>query len=79
MKALGANNALNLDGGSSTALYARGRFLSNPARMLTNVLLVTVRPGDPIPRQVELEALQAEEQWSSQPFQEDDREPAPGN
>lgn len=61
MRRLGANNALNLDGGSSTALYARGRYLSRPARRLTNVLLVGVRPGDPVPEEVELEARQAQE------------------
>lgn len=43
MQKLGAQNALNLDGGSSTGLYAGGRYLSRPARKLTNVLLVTIR------------------------------------
>ncbi|MBT9586408.1 phosphodiester glycosidase family protein [bacterium] len=76
MRSLGAENALNLDGGSSTAMYARGRFVSRPGRRLTNVLLVTVRPGDPIPAEVELEAEQAEEAWS-QPIQDEDLEPAP--
>ncbi|MBS2037181.1 phosphodiester glycosidase family protein [bacterium] len=61
MQALGASDALNLDGGSSTALYARGNYVSQPGRRLTNVLLVTVRPGAPIPKEVELEALQADE------------------
>lgn len=45
MKKLGANDALNLDGGTSTGLYASGKYLSRPGRKLTNVLLVTVRPG----------------------------------
>ena len=40
MKALGAVNALGLDGGSSTALSIRGRIINNPSRRLTNVLLV---------------------------------------
>lgn len=44
MKKLGAENALNLDGGTSTGLYAGGRYWSRPGRKLTNVLLVTVRP-----------------------------------
>lgn len=44
MKALGANDALNLDGGTSTGLYAGGTFFSRPGRKLTNVLLVSVRP-----------------------------------
>ena len=76
MKALGANNALNLDGGSSTAMYARGRFVSKPGRMLTNVLVVTVRPGAPVPEEVEIEAAQAEDEWT-QPAPETDGEPAP--
>lgn len=77
MQSLGASDALNLDGGSSTALYARGRFVSRPGRRLTNVLLVTVRPGAPIPREVELEALQAEESWDDQPTFQEDSGPAP--
>lgn len=44
MRALGAQNAMNLDGGSSTALYAGGRYLAQPTRKLTNVILVTIRP-----------------------------------
>lgn len=44
MRKLGAENALNLDGGSSTGLYAKGRFMSRPQRNLTNVLMVSIRP-----------------------------------
>ncbi|MBX3169907.1 MAG: phosphodiester glycosidase family protein [Candidatus Eremiobacteraeota bacterium] len=76
MQALGASDALNLDGGSSTALYARGNYVSRPGRRLTNVLLVTVRPGAPIPREVELEALQADEN-QLQPENSEDFGPAP--
>jgi hypothetical protein len=76
MRSLGAENALNLDGGSSTAMYARGRFVSRPGRRLTNVLLVTVRPGDPIPEEVRVEAEQAEQEWT-EPLQGEDAEPAP--
>lgn len=65
LQALGASDALNLDGGSSTALYARGRFISKPGRKLTNLVLVTVRPGAPVPQEIELEALQAEENDSA--------------
>lgn len=57
MKALGARYALNLDGGSSTALYAKGRYYSHPRRRLTNVLIVSVRPGDPLPHRVDLEPV----------------------
>jgi len=44
MKALGVNDALNLDGGTSTGLYAQGTYFSKPGRKLTNVLLVSLRP-----------------------------------
>ena len=40
---LGATQAILLDGGSSTAMYARGRFVSRPLRKLTNLLLVYER------------------------------------
>ncbi len=39
MVTLGCSQAMMLDGGSSTALYAKGRFVSNPGRKLTNLLL----------------------------------------
>lgn len=44
MKSLGAKDALNLDGGSSTALYFGGRFVARPKRMLTNVVVVQMLP-----------------------------------
>ena len=44
MKELGAVNAVNLDGGSSTALYCKGRVFNHPARRLTNVILVYDSP-----------------------------------
>lgn len=40
MKSLGAEYAINLDGGASQALYFRGNIISAPERELTNVLLV---------------------------------------
>lgn len=43
MKALGVNNAINLDGGTSTGLYAQGSYISKPGRKLTNVLVVRSR------------------------------------
>lgn len=46
MKALGAKDALNLDGGSSTALYFDGRFVTRPRRMLTNIVAVHLRPAE---------------------------------
>lgn len=39
MRSLGARNAATLDGGGSTALYYRGRYISRPNRRLTTLLL----------------------------------------
>lgn len=39
MQALGARDAVAMDGGSSTAMFYRGRFVSRPGRALTNVLV----------------------------------------
>lgn len=44
MKSLGAKDALNLDGGSSTALYYKGYFVARPRRLLTNIVAVYLRP-----------------------------------
>lgn len=40
MKALGAYQAVALDGGTSTAMYFAGRYIANPGRGLTNVLMI---------------------------------------
>lgn len=40
MKKLGAVQAVSLDGGSSTALYYRGKYLIHPARVLTNIFCI---------------------------------------
>lgn len=40
MRDLGAIDAMNLDGGSSTALYCDGKVPSHPGRRLTNLLVV---------------------------------------
>lgn len=40
MKSIGCYEAMNLDGGSSTALAYRGKVLLKPRRSLTNVLMV---------------------------------------
>jgi len=39
MKALGMENAINLDGGGSTALWYQGGYKAGPGRDLTNVIL----------------------------------------
>ena len=36
---IGAVDAVDLDGGSSTAMYKNGKFITNPGRKLTNVLV----------------------------------------
>lgn len=43
MKALGVTDGINLDGGTSTGLYAQGSYISKPGRKLTNVLVVRSR------------------------------------
>lgn len=40
MRKLGARDAINFDGGGSTALYYNGKVLNEPAARLSNVLLV---------------------------------------
>ncbi|MHB2017245.1 MAG: phosphodiester glycosidase family protein [Candidatus Xenobia bacterium] len=40
MKGLGAEYALNLDGGSSSAMYWNGSVITTPARRLTNILTI---------------------------------------
>ena len=49
MKRLGARDAMNLDGGSSTALYYQGAFVTRPRRLLTNIVGVYLRPKSDSP------------------------------
>ncbi|MEQ2130079.1 phosphodiester glycosidase family protein [Caldanaerobacter subterraneus KAk] len=39
MKQLGAYNAMNLDGGASSGLYFKGKYLTTPGRNLSNALI----------------------------------------
>lgn len=48
MQALGSQEAITLDGGSSTGLWFNGRILSSPSRQLTNVLAVHVRKPEAV-------------------------------
>ena len=41
MKALGATNAINVDGGRSSALYQDNRYLVGPGRLLPNAIVLT--------------------------------------
>ena len=43
MKALGAYDAMNLDGGASSGLYANGRSLQTPGRLVSNAVVVVKR------------------------------------
>jgi hypothetical protein len=43
MRDLGARDAMAFDGGASTGLYARGRDIVTPGRLINNALLVTAR------------------------------------
>ena len=36
----GAVEAMNLDGGGASALYANGKVLCSPSKIMTNVLMV---------------------------------------
>lgn len=47
MQALGSYEAINLDGGSSTALYCQGQVLAHPRRRLTNLVAVYTK-GAPV-------------------------------
>jgi hypothetical protein len=40
MRKLGAINAVGLDGGSSSALYYKGSYITRPRRQLTNILTI---------------------------------------
>lgn len=40
MKTLGARDAMNLDGGASSGLYYRGKYMTTPGRNLSNALLI---------------------------------------
>jgi hypothetical protein len=44
MKALGAVDAVCLDGGTSAAMYFNGQLIHSPGRRLTNVVEVVRRP-----------------------------------
>ena len=43
MKALGCRDAMNLDGGASSCLYANGKYLTSPGRNISNALLVVAK------------------------------------
>ncbi|MDQ7824059.1 MAG: phosphodiester glycosidase family protein [Candidatus Eremiobacteraeota bacterium] len=45
LRSLGVSDAINLDGGGSTALFYRGVFHVKPTRPLSNILVVYDRPG----------------------------------
>jgi exopolysaccharide biosynthesis protein len=48
MLALGAVNAMCMDGGSSTGLYYAGKSYQVPTRVMTNVLMVYAGPRGPV-------------------------------
>jgi exopolysaccharide biosynthesis protein len=43
LRSLGAINAINFDGGSSTGMIYNGKALISPARQLTNAIAVYIR------------------------------------
>lgn len=46
---LGLVDAMNLDGGASSGLYYRGKYLTTPGRLLSNALIVTRQKGASVP------------------------------
>ncbi|CAH8242984.1 phosphodiester glycosidase family protein [Paenibacillus melissococcoides] len=40
MKQAGAQQAMNLDGGASSGLYYKGKYITSPGREISNALLV---------------------------------------
>jgi hypothetical protein len=52
MRALGAVNAVCLDGGTSSAMYYKGHVIRRPGRLLTNLIEVRRRPIDELPAQL---------------------------
>jgi len=44
-KTMGCSDAMNLDGGTSSALYYRGSYYANPGRKLTNLVVVFDSPS----------------------------------
>ncbi len=48
MKAVGARDAFGLDGGTSAALYYRGRTIVHPGRKLTHILAVYANGSPPV-------------------------------
>lgn len=52
MKALGAVDAVCLDGGTSSAMYYKGQTIRRPGRLLTNVIVVRNRPISELPAQL---------------------------
>lgn len=49
MRTLGAVDAICLDGGTSSAMYYRGRIIQRPGRMLTNIIEIRERPAPQSP------------------------------
>ncbi len=52
MKALGAVDAVCLDGGTSSAMFYKGQMIRRPGRLLTNVIEVRRRPASEITAQL---------------------------
>ncbi|MFP3392717.1 phosphodiester glycosidase family protein [Brevibacillus sp. SIMBA_076] len=47
-QSMGLQAAMNLDGGASSGLYAKGKLLTRPGRNLSNTLIVVQRKSSPI-------------------------------
>lgn len=47
-KAIGVVNGINLDGGASSSLYFKGKYITTPGRKLSNALVITKLNSQPI-------------------------------
>lgn len=69
MRTLGAMDAVCLDGGTSSAMYFKGRIVRQPGRLLTNLIEVRRRSISDMPVQIVASAdgaVSAPEYWMSQ-------------
>ncbi|MBI3920447.1 MAG: phosphodiester glycosidase family protein, partial [Armatimonadetes bacterium] len=66
MQQLGCTDAMNLDGGASTALYIRGKTIVAPSRRLTNLLIVRRRTPQSSAAPLKLTGTKATEKREAQ-------------
>lgn len=71
MKALGATEAVALDGGTSSAMYYRGRIVCSPGRALTNIIEIRRIPQTSLPDDRLAKKIKPVEQnWTYEDYRE---------